>query len=107
MHLQLSENPPDLVGSSDVVVEVGEVDDEGNLEASSAGEVVLSLPAPESLSREAKEVRTVIADAGTGTAPLIVVLEAGEELLDEELAVVLDAARHTSRPVILRIIRNA
>jgi len=38
--------------------------------------------------------------------PMIEV-EAAEELRDDELAAVLDAAGHTSRPVILRIIRNA
>jgi hypothetical protein len=104
---QLSEQPPDLLVGDDVLVEVGEVDDEGNLEASAADEVVMSVPAPESLSREADEVHRVIAEAGTGTAPLIVVVEAAEELTDEEVSTVLKAAGHTSRPVILRIVRNA
>ena len=107
VHRQLLEDPPDRLTGDDVSIEVGEVDAEGNLEASSAGEVVLSVPAPESLSREADEVRRVIADAGTSAAPLIVVVEAAEELTDEELAALLDATGHTSRPVILRVIRNA
>jgi hypothetical protein len=101
------EDPPDLLAGDEVTVEVGEVDAEGNLEPSSAGEVVLSVPAPEALSREADEVHRVIAEAGTGAAPLIVVVEAAEELTDEELGALLDAAGHTSRPVILRVIRNA
>jgi len=35
------------------------------------------------------------------------VVEAAEELRDEELAPVLEASSHTERPVILRIICNA
>jgi hypothetical protein len=107
VHRQLLEDPPDRLAGDEVAIEVGEVDAEGNLEASAAGEVVLSVPAPESLSREADEVRRVIAESGTGEAPLIVVVEAAEELTDEELAPLLDAAGRTSRPVILRLIRNA
>jgi hypothetical protein len=107
VHRQLLEDPPDRLVDGKVTVEVGEADAEGNLEASSAGEVVLSVPAPESLSREAGEVHRVIAEAGTGAAPLIVVVEAAEELTDEELGALVDAADHTSRPVILRVIRNA
>jgi hypothetical protein len=48
----------------------------------------------------------VIRQAGTGAAPLVVVVEAAEELREAELAAVLDAAAHTSRVVMLRIIRD-
>jgi hypothetical protein len=48
----------------------------------------------------------VIAHAGTGVEPLVVVVEAAEELREEELAAVLEAATHTSRAVILRIVRD-
>jgi hypothetical protein len=67
---------------------------------------VLSLPSPEALEREAGEVRRVIGQAGTGVEPLVVVVAAGEELRESELAALLSAARRTSRPVILRIIRD-
>ena len=67
----------------------------------------MSVPSPEGLAREAGEVRRVIAQAGTGAEPLVVEVEAAEELREEELTAVLEAAGHTSRPVILRIIRNA
>jgi len=103
---QLSERAPASVAGGDVVVEAGPTDAQGHLEAAAAGQVVLSVLSPEALEREAAEVRRVIRHAGTGTEPLVVVVEAAEELRAEELAAVLDAARHTSRPVILRIVRD-
>jgi hypothetical protein len=93
--------------SGKVVVEAGPTDAKGNLEASAAGQVVLSLPSPEALEQEAGQVRRVIAHAGTGIQPLIVEVEAAEELRENELAALLDATRHTSRAVILRIVRDA
>ena len=93
--------------SGKVVVEAGPTDAEGNLEASAAGQVVLSLPSPEALEREAGQVRRVIAHAGTGIEPLIVEVEAAGELRENELNALLDATRHASRTVILRIVRDA
>jgi hypothetical protein len=89
------------------VVQVGPTDGHGRLEASAAGQVVLSLPSPEAFRREAGEVRRAIGQSGTGVEPLIVAVEAAEQLRDEELDVLLDAARHSARAVILRIIRDA
>jgi len=103
---QLREDPPAAVAGGEILVEIGATDEEGNLEPPLGGEVVLSVPSPEALAREAAEVRRVIEQAGTGAAPLVVVIEAAEELRDEELAPALEAAGHTSRPVILRVIRN-
>ncbi len=68
---QLEANALPSMDSGKVVVEVGPADAEGNLEASVAGQVVLSLPSPEALKREAGQVRRVIAHAGTGIEPLI------------------------------------
>ncbi len=48
----------------------------------------------------------MIAGAQTGVEPLVVVVEAAEELRDDELAAVLEAAGHASRPVILRVLRD-
>jgi hypothetical protein len=90
-----------------IVVEFGPTDAAGDLEPPDAGEVVMSVPSPETLTREGDELRRVIARAGTGAEPLVLVVEAAEEIRDEELAPVLDAASRASRPVILRIIRNA
>ncbi len=103
---QLSAKALKSVASGEVVVEVGPTDAEGHLEAPAAGQIVLSLPSPEALERQADEVRRVIGQAGTGIEPLVVVVEAAEELRENELAAVVDAAGHTSRAVILRIIRE-
>jgi hypothetical protein len=101
---QLSAQTLQSIASGEVVVEVGPTDTEGYLEPPAAGQVVLSLPSPEALEREAGEVRRVIGQAGTGVEPLVVVVEAAEELREDELAAVLDAASRTSRAVILRVI---
>lgn len=103
---QLSQEPPPGLGGGEAVVEALAPDPDGNLDPPSAGEVVLSVPSPESLAREPDEVRRVLAEAGTGEEPLVVVIEAAEELRGEELAPVLEASRRGSRPVILRVIRN-
>jgi hypothetical protein len=104
---QLGERPLAAVASGEAVVETGPTDVEGNLEASAAGEVVLSVSSPEALRHEATEVRRVLEHAGTGTEPLLLVVEAAEELREDELAAVVEAAEHAPRPVILRIIRDA
>jgi hypothetical protein len=101
---QLATAPPPSVAGGDVVVEAGPTDSEGRLEAAAAGQVVLSVPSPAGLSRDPDGVRRVIAQAGTGTEPLVIVIEAAEELLEEELTPVLDATDHTTRAVILRVI---
>jgi hypothetical protein len=103
----LRAQPLPSVSSGEVVVESGPTDDQGALEAAAAGRVLLSVPSPEALERDAAEVRRVIGRAGPGAEPVVVVVEAAEELREEELRAVLDAAGHTSRAVILRIIRDA
>ncbi len=104
---QLRAQPPASVASGEVIVESGPTDEEGALEAAAAGQVLLSVPSPEALERDAAEVHRVIGGAGTGPEPVVVVVEAAEELREEELRAVLEAAGHTSRAVILRIIRDA
>jgi hypothetical protein len=103
----LAEDAPEAVASGEIVVSGSPPDDQGHLEPPEAGEVVLAVPSPEALAREADEVRRVIAQAGTGAAPLVVVVEAAEHLRDDELAPMLEAARHTPRAVILHIVRDA
>jgi hypothetical protein len=104
---QLRARPLPSVAGGEVVVESGPTDGEGALEAAAAGQVLLSVPSPEALERDAAEVRRVIGGAGTGPEPVVVVVEAADELREEELQAVLEGAGHTSRTVILRIIRDA
>ena len=103
---QLAAEPPQSVTDGEVVVVAGPTDAAGHLEPPAAGEVVMSLPSPEALAREADEVHRVIARAGTGAEALVVVIEAAEELREDELAAVLEAAEHPSRAVILRVLRD-
>jgi hypothetical protein len=104
---QLGEQPLAAVASGEAVVEQGPTDAEGKLEAPAAGEVVLSVSSPEALRHEAVEVRRVLEHAGTGNEPLLLVVEAAEELREDELAAVLEAAEHATRTVILRIVSDA
>ena len=101
---QLRDEPPPSVAQHDVLVQDGPTDERGNLEAL-AGEVVFSVPGPQGLTREGDELARAIRQAGTGTAPLVVLVEAAEELDEEQAAAVVGAARRAHRPVILRVIR--
>jgi hypothetical protein len=103
---QLATEAPASVAGGEAVVVEGLTDERGNLEPPAGGELVLSVPSPAALSRAAEEVHRVIAHAGTGTQPLVLVVEAADELRDEQLRAVVEAAAHTTRPVILRVIRS-
>jgi hypothetical protein len=102
----LRESPPRSLAGGGVVVERGPTDEQGVLEPPTAGQVVLSVPSPEALRREAGTVDEVIDRAGTSAEPIVIVVEAAEELREEELAAVIAAADRAPRPVILRVIRN-
>jgi hypothetical protein len=104
---QLADDPPASVAHGAVLAEPGDTDDQGVLVPPDAGEVVLTVPSPEALSREPAEVGRVIDHAGTGTEPLVIVIDDAEELREEELAALVQAAARSSRPVIVRVIRNA
>ena len=103
---RLTANPPQGIAGGEIVVDIGYTTADGHLEPPEAGAVVLSVPSPETLAREADEVRRVIAHAGTGVEPLVILVEAAEVLRDDELAAVLEAAGHAPRPVILRVMRD-
>jgi hypothetical protein len=101
---QLHDRLPPSLRAGDVVVQTGPTDERGVLEEM-AGEVVLALAAPEELERQAAEVKHVLGRAGSGQSPLVVVIEAGEELREEQAAAIVAAARAAPRSVILRVIR--
>ena len=103
---QMASQAPPSVQRGDVVIEHATTDSEGRLEAVEAGQALLTLPSPEAIEREADEVRRVIGRAGTGVQPIVLVLETGEGLTEEQLQIVLGAAAHSSRAVILRVIAD-
>ena len=104
---QLRGDPPPSVASGAAVLDAGPADERGRLEPPEAGRVVLSVPSPEALVRQADDVRRVVDEAGDGAEPLVVVVEAAEELREDELAPVIAAARRSRRSVILRIAADA
>jgi hypothetical protein len=100
----LETDPPDAVRDRRVALDRGPADSHGILEHPGPGEVVASVPSPEGLQRDADDIEHAIRRAGHGVEPLVVVVDAASELRDEELAPVLDAAPHTDRGVILRVL---
>ena len=103
----LREETPPSVTSGRVVIQHLPSDSEGRLIAPDAGEVILSVPSPEALSRQAAEVTRLIKAAEDDGQPLIIVVQDAEYLREEELAAVLDGAAHTERAVLLRVLRSA
>jgi hypothetical protein len=105
---QLRREPPPSVASGQVAIVSLPADAAGKLDAPDAGEVVMSVLSPEALVRERDELRRVVIGASSGDDPLVVVVEAAEELREDELAAALDAASHRSdRGVVLRIMGDA
>lgn len=75
-------------------------------ELPAAGHVVMSVLSPESLRREREELDRAL--EVRGTEPPVVVIEAAEELREDELAAVVEAARHRHvDTIILRVEHSA
>src|SRR3954447_7920162 len=91
------------VAAGDIALDPLDADADGRIAPPDVGQIVLSVPPPETFVPEPEGVRRVSRGAGDGDAPLVVVVEAAEELRDDELAVVLDAADRTERPVVLHV----
>ncbi len=104
---RLRADPPPSVASGRAVIERLPADAEGRILPPAAGDVVLSVLSPEALAREAEQVMQVIKRAPADGEPLVVLVEAAEELRDDELAAVLEAAGHTRRVVLLRVLGSA
>ena len=100
---QLREDPPPSVISGRAVTEQVPADTEGRIVPPEGGNVVLSFLSPESLRREPEQVRREVLEAGSD-APPVVVLEVAEEIREDELAVVLQAADLARRTVLLCIL---
>jgi hypothetical protein len=103
----LREDPPLSLTGGRVVLEHLPADSEGRILPPLVGEVILSVLSPEALSREADQVERLIKQAGAAGEPLVIQVEAAEELRDDELAAILDAAARTKRVVILRVLASS
>jgi hypothetical protein len=98
--------PPSLV-SGRVVLDHVEPEETGRLGPLDAGEIILSVLSPEALRREPEQVREAIRNAPEDSQPLVILVEAAEELREDELVVVADAAASAHRPVILRVMADS
>ena len=102
----LRADPPPSMATGEVVLDHVEGDPAGNIGPPEVGEVIMSVLSPEGL-RDAPEIRDVVSQADDSDEPLTIVVEAAEYLREDELSVVLDAARRAGRLVILRIVADA
>ena len=103
---ELHAYPPPSVASGQVVLDHVRAGADGRLEPPEASEIVMSVLSPEAL-RQPSEVRDAIGQAPDEHEPLMIIVEAAEELREEELAVVVDAAERAHRLVIIRIMADA
>jgi hypothetical protein len=78
----------------------------GLIDPPQAGRTVFTTASPEGLVRERDELLRAVETAGAGSAPLTVVVEGAEELREDELRAVLDAAAHAKRDLILVLRRD-
>jgi Na+-transporting methylmalonyl-CoA/oxaloacetate decarboxylase gamma subunit len=104
---RLRADPPPSVTSGRVALEHLAGDAEGRLGPPETGQVVMSVLSPEALIRERQQVRDVVRRAAGTDEPLMIIVQAAEELREDELAAVLAAAAHTHRRVILRVMADA
>lgn len=95
--------PPPSLLSGRVVLDHVEPDEPGRLGPPEVGEIIMSVLSPEALRREPDQVRDVIEQAPETDEPLVILVEAAEELREDELTVVADAAASAHRLVILRV----
>lgn len=98
---------PPSVASGRVALDRIAGDADGRLGPPEAGEVVMSVLSPEALVREGQQVQDVVRRAADTGEPLVIIVEAAEELREDELAAALAAAAHTNRRVVLRVMADA
>ena len=101
------EDMPASVASHEAIVERLPAEPDGTLEPPEAGEIVMSVLSPEAFAAEPDEVWNAVTGAPPGEQALVILVEAAEYLREDELAVVLDAARRSHRLVILRVMADA
>ena len=103
----LREEPPPSVVSGRVVLDHILAGPGGRLGPPEAGEVVLSVLSPEAFARDPQEVKDAVGGAEESDEPPVILVEAAEELREDELDAVLDAADLAQRVVILRVMADA
>jgi hypothetical protein len=103
----LRAQPPPILVSGRVVLDHVAPDESGRLGPLEVGEIIMSVLSPEALRREPDQVRDVIEHAPETDEPLVILVEAAEELREDELTVVADAAARGQHPVILRVIADS
>lgn len=104
--VHLREEPPASLTDRRVVLEHLTAGPDGKLEPPEAGEILLTVPSPEALRRQAGEVLREVVDAEEDGGPLVVLVEGAEYLRDDEIGAVLDAAAATKRVLLLRILQG-
>jgi hypothetical protein len=104
---RLREEPPPSVVSGRVILDHILAGPGGRLGPPEAGEVVLSVLSPEAFARDPQEVKDAVGGAGESDEPAVILVEAAEELREDELDAVLDAADRAQRVVILRVMADA
>jgi hypothetical protein len=98
----------ELTSARPEVVVVGLAPDpKGRLGAPDSGHVIAWVPSPQALTVESESVRRAVEGAGGGAEPLLIVVAEAEELLDEQLAPLIEASERAPRAVILRVIHAA
>jgi hypothetical protein len=101
------DDTPPSVASNEVIVERLPAAANRTLDPPEAGEIVLSVLSPEAFTAEPDEVEAAVGGAAAGEQALVIIVEAGEYLREDELAVVLDAAKRSHRLVIVRVMADA
>ena len=93
----LREEPPASLADGRVVLEHLPPGPDGKLTPSAAGEILLTVPSPETLRREPYEVLRVVTEAAEDGGPLVVLVEGAEFLRDDEIGAVLEIGRASCR----------
>jgi hypothetical protein len=101
------EDTPPSIASHEVIAERLPAGADGRLDQPEAGEIVMSVLSPEAFTAEPELVQDAVGGAPAGEQALVILVEAAEYLREDELAVVLGAARRSHRLVILRVMADA
>jgi hypothetical protein len=102
---QLSKLPPPSAADRRVVIEPVQPGADGRIEAPEAGRVVLSFLSPEDLRRESDQINREFS-LNIGSEPPVVVIQVAEELREDQLVILLQAAEQAKRPVILCVLQG-